>query len=146
MWHSTIRNMKSIIASLLFAFPLCVIACSKSATESDSSEKQTDSEYYVKYASDGLNGNGIYEYNVSYTDEQGDNKSFSNMTSDSYERIIGPVPAGFEASFRIWVANTNDTKTRAARIEVKKDDGPFVVKVEKSGKGFGGVSVTYTIE
>lgn len=124
---------------------LCVTACSKNPIESGSSEKQTQSEYYVKYVSDGLNGNGIYAYNVSYTDEKGAKKTFSNMTSDSFERTIGPVSVGFEASFRIWVNNTNDTRTRAARIEVKKDNNPFVVKVEKSGTG-GGVSVSYTVE
>ena len=98
----------------------------------------------MKYASDGLGGTGIYVYNVSYTDEKGATKSFSNMTSDSFERIIGPVSVGYKASFRIWVANMNDTRTRAARIEVKKDDSPFAVKVEKAEKGE--VSVTYTIE
>lgn len=137
--------MKRILFLLLIVLPLCIVACSKTPAESGSSEIQAESEYYVKYASDGLGGNGIYEYNVSYTDEKGEQKSFSNMTSDTFERIVGPVTLGFEASFRIWVANTNDTRTRAARIEVKKDDAPFAVKAENTGKGFGGVSVSYTI-
>ena len=136
--------MKRIINFILIVLSFCVVACSKNSPEDDSSVKQ--SEYYVKYAAEGLGGSGIYEYNVRYTDEKGEVKSFSNMTSDSFERIIGPVSVGFEASFRIWVANTNDTRTRAARIEVKKDNNPFVVKAEKSGRGSGGVSVTYTIE
>lgn len=138
--------MKRIIGLLLVLLPLCVIACSKSQSPTENDTPEKPAEYYVKYASDGLDGNGIYQYNVSYTDEKGEQKSFSNMTSDSFERIVGPVSEGFEASFRIWVANTNDTRTRAARIEVKKDDGPFAVKAENTGKGFGGVSVTYTIK
>lgn len=141
--------MKRIFALLLFVLPVCFIGCSKGTTDSDtpaSQPEETPSEYYVKYASDGLGGTGIYVYNVSYTDEQGKNKTLLDMTADSFERIIGPVSVGFEASFRIWVNNTNDTRTRAARIEVKKDNNPFAVKVEKSGKGSGGVSVTYTIE
>ena len=131
---------------LLIVLPFYIIACSKSPNPSESDAPEKPSEYYVKYASDGLNGNGIYAYNVSYTDEKGEERSFSNMTSDSFERIIGPVSMGFKASFHIWVANTNDTRTRAARIEVKKDNNPFAVKAEKTGKGSGGVSVSYTIE
>ena len=138
--------MKRILGLLLVLLPLYIVACSKTLAESDSSEKQAESEYYVKYASDGLGGNGIYEYNVSYTDEKGEQKSFANMTSDSFERIVGPVSEGFEARFHIGVNNSNDTRTRAARIEVKKDDGPFAVKAENTGKGFGGVSVSYTIK
>lgn len=133
--------MKQFLLLLLVVLPLCITACSKSSAESGN-----QFEYYVKYASDGLDGRGIYAYNVSYTDENGKKNSFSNMSSDSFERIIGPVSAGFKADFRIWVANTNDTKTRSARIEVKNGNDPFTVKVEKTGKGSGGVSVTYTIE
>lgn len=136
--------MKRIISLLMIVLPLCIVACTKADTGEVSTAEQT--EYYVKYASDGLNGSGVLEYNVSYTDETGKKQSFSDMTADSFERVIGPVSVGFEASFRISVANYNDTRTRAARIEVKKGNGPFVVKVEKSGKGYSGVSVSYTIE
>lgn len=37
------------------------------------------------------------------------------------------------------------SKARAARIEVKKDNNPFVVKAENATQK-GGVSVSYTIE
>ena len=124
--------------------PLCFTACSKSNAGSDTPDGQ--SEYYVKYASDGLGGGtGIYQYNVSYTDEKGEQKSLSNMTADNFERTIGPVSVGFKATFRISVANMNDTRARAARIEVKKDNSPFVVKAENTSQK-GGVSVSYTIE
>ena len=135
--------MKKIICLLLIVLPLCFTACSKSNADGDSPKGQ--SEYYVKYASDGLGGTGIYVYNVSYTDEKGEQKSLSNMTADNFERTIGPVSGGFKATFRISVANMNDTRARAARIEVKKDNGPFVVKAENASQK-GGVGVTYTIE
>lgn len=128
---------------LLIMLPLCFTACSKSNAGSDTPDGQ--SEYYVKYASDGLGGTGIYQYNVSYTDEKGEQKTFSNMTADNFERTIGPVSVGFKASLRIWVNNTNDSRARAARIEVKKDNNPFVVKAENATQK-GGVSVSYTIE
>lgn len=136
----------SLIAALLITTisTLTVVSCTKPSSDTDSTAEQT--EYYVRYASDGLAGTGILVYNVSYTDETGKKQSFSDMTADSFERVIGPVSVGFEASLRISVANYNDTRTRAARIEVKKGNGPFVVKVEKSGKGYSGVSVSYTIE
>ena len=132
--------MKRIISLLMIVLPLCIVACTKADTGEDSTAEQT--EYYVKYASEGLETN----YNVSYTDEKGEKQSFSDLSGETFERVIGPVSVGFEASLRISVANYNDTRTRAARIEVKKGNGPFVVKVEKSGKGYSGVSVSYTIE
>lgn len=144
--HYIIKHMKRLIGLLLIALPLCFTACSKSPADNEAPVYPQESEYYVKYVSDGLGGNGIYQYNVSYTDETGKNQSFSNMTSDSFERTVGPVSVGFQASFRIWVDNSNDKRTRAARIEVKKDDDPFTVKAEKTGTGQNGVSVTYTIE
>ena len=135
--------MKKLISLLLIVLPLCFTACSKSPADNETPSGQ--SEYYVKYASDGLGGNGIYQYNVSYTDEKGEQKTFSNMTADNFERTIGPVSVGFKASLRIWVNNTNDSRARAARIEVKKDNNPFVVKAENATQK-GGVSVSYTIE
>ena len=135
--------MKRLIFLLIIVLPLCFTACSK--TPSESNPPDSKSEYYVRYASDGLGGSGIYVYNVSYTDETGKQKTLSNMTADNFERTIGPVAVGFKASFSISIANTNDTRSRAARIEVKKDDGPFVVKAENASAR-GGVSVTYTIE
>ena len=137
--------MKRVIRLLLVAFPLIVLACTKTPTNDDSSDNHQP-EFYVKYASEGLGTTDLFKYNVSYKDEKGEEKSFSNLNADSFERTIGPVSMGFEASFRIWVYNTNDSRTRFARIEVKKDDGPFAVKAEKSGKGYSGVSVSYTIE
>ncbi len=134
--------MKRVIIWLILVLPLCITACSKISGENGSANQ---SEYYVRYASDGLGGSGINVYNVSYTDEKGEQKSLSNMTADSFERTIGPVSVGFKASFRISVANTNDTRARAARIEVKKDNNPFVVKAENASTK-GGVTVTYTIE
>ncbi len=135
--------MKKIICLLLIVLPLCFTACSKSNVNGDSPKGQ--SEYYVKYASDGLGGTGIYVYNVSYTDEKGEQKSLSNMTADNFERTIGPVSVGFKASLHIWVNNSNDSRARAARIEVKKDNNPFVVKAENASER-AGVSVSYTIE
>ena len=138
--------MKRIFGVFVTMLVLCAAACSKSETslnEGDSIIKQ--SVYYVKYASDGLSGNGINAYNVSYTNEKGEEMSFYYMTSDSFDRVVGPVSAGFVANFRIWVANSNDTRTRAARIEVKKDDGPFAVKAEQTGVGPSGVSISYTL-
>ena len=127
---------------MLFFLSLWISSCSP--IENVDSDKQ--SEYYVKYASEGLIGTGRYEYNVSYTDETGTKKSYRNMSGDSFVRIIGPVSVGFKASFGISIDNTNDTKARSARIEVKKDDNPFVVKVEKTEKGYPGVGVSYIIE
>lgn len=138
--------MKRLISLLLIVLPLCFTACSKSPVDNETPVNPQESEYYVKYASDGLGGGtGIYQYNVSYTDEKGEQKSFSNMTADNFERTIGPVSVGFKASLRIWVNNSNDSRARAARIEVKKDNNPFVVKAENASQK-GGVSVSYTIE
>lgn len=71
--------MKRIISLLMIVLPLCIVACTKADTGEVSTAEQT--EYYVKYASDGLNGSGVLEYNVSYTDETGKKQSFSDMTA-----------------------------------------------------------------
>ena len=49
-----------LLALLLIVLPLCTIACSKNPISSESDTPEKPSEYYVKYDSDGLNGNGIY--------------------------------------------------------------------------------------
>lgn len=92
-----------------------------------------ESEYFVKYRSDGLSG----RYNAQYRDEKGKTISLNNIAGSEFERTIGPVKKGFECSFAI----TMDYSQATVRIEVKKDNEPFLVKKEST---FG--SVTYTIE
>lgn len=135
------KRSRFAINILLSFFILSLSSCTKPENNTDIQEV----EYYVKYASEGLNGNGIYAYEASYTDETGKQRTLSNQSADCFERTIGPVKYGFEARFSISVKNTNDTRGRAARIEVKKGENPFVVKAERSTER-GGVGVTYTID
>ena len=137
--------MNRLLFFVTLALSFCAISCSKESANKETYDKPSESVYYVKYASEGLGGSG-HEFNVSYTDQTGKEQSFSGLAADSFERVIGPVSVGFIANFRIWVKNTNDSWTRAARIEVKKDDSPFVVRIEKAGTGSAGVSLKYIIE
>ena len=92
-----------------------------------------ESQYFVKYRSDGLSG----RYNASYRDEKGKTITLNNIAGSEFERTIGPVKKGFECLFSITMDYTKAT----VRIEVKKDDEPFLVKKEST---FG--SVSYKIE
>ncbi len=140
---SIIRSIFTVLF-LSLSFGL-IIGCTNPEPGPNDNNQDVEVEYYVKYASDGLNGNGIYAYNASYTDETGKNRTLSNQSADCFERTIGPVKYGFKAHFEIHVDNSNDTRGRAVRIEVKKGENPFVVKAENSTSR-GGVGVSYTID
>ncbi|MDY3964216.1 MAG: hypothetical protein SOY98_07965 [Candidatus Cryptobacteroides sp.] len=123
---------------------LIVWSCSKepSAAIDDNSET-TDAIYYVRYAANGLEGT----YSVNYTSEE-EKVSLPNIKGADFERTIGPVSRGFEASFGIQ-SNLNYT-TVAVRIEVRKGNTePFIVKKEAVKTSSGSAcscSVSYTIE
>ena len=130
------------------AFILIAIAClgmlscvPYSINVDDGGDESGATEYYVKYASDALGTTCT----ISYTDESGKNVHLSNIGGDKFERIVGPVSPGFEASFSVnpnlYSAYVN------ARIEVKKGNKPFVVKAEGYSSSQGsGVSVKYTVK
>lgn len=107
----------SVIASVLI-----LSSCTKSEVEAD--------EYFVRYVSNGLSG----RYYATYSDEEGNEISLSSITGETFERIIGPVEKGYTAKFSIPRENAT------VRIEVKKNNAPFVVKKE------GPDGVQYTIE
>lgn len=111
----------SVIASVLV-----LSSCTKSEVEAD--------EYFVRYVSDGLSG----AYNATYSDETGNAISLSSIDGETFERTIGPVKEGYIANFSIY--RHLNGKSASVRIEVKKNNAPFVVKKE------GTNGVRYTIE
>lgn len=111
----------SIIASVLF-----LGSCTESTIGED--------EYFVRYVSDGLAG----KYDTTYSDESGNEISLKSIEGDTFERIIGPVNQGYIAKFSIY-SHLNGRRA-VVRIEVKKNNAPFVVKKE------GSDGVQYTIE
>jgi hypothetical protein len=122
--------MKKLFALLLVIMTVTLFGgCTPSA----------EAEYYVKYASNGLNG----KYYVSYADADGTMVYLSNISGTDFERTVGPVSKGFEASFAIRGDNT----LPSVRIEVKEGSGPFVVKAEAvAHSAVSGASVKYTIK
>ncbi|HAC40558.1 MAG TPA: hypothetical protein DCF48_03175 [Rikenellaceae bacterium] len=97
-----------------------------------------ETEYYVKYAAEG------YREYVIFTNEAEEAITFSHNSSEPFERVIGPVRAGFKAYIQVGIDSNNNTKTQSARIEVRKGDSPFVLKAENSG--VRRVITRYTIE
>ena len=126
------RLMKKFYAFLLAIVALVLLSgCSKGA--------QQEVEYYVKYASNGLRGN----YYVGYADTDGEMVYLRNVSGTDFERTVGPVSKGFEASFAIRGDNT----LPSVRIEVREGSGPFVVKAEAvAHSATSGASVKYTIK
>ena len=130
--------------SLLLAFGILFFAtsCTEECPVAD------DASYYVKYASDGFES--YNKYVVTYTDENGETVRLSDFRGDDFERTVGPVSKGFKAEYSITCTSSQYTNIAIGlRIEVKKDDGPFVVKKDavKESIGFDcKASLTYTIE
>ena len=119
---------------------LTIVSCVPVSVNEPVQGDNTLIEYYVKYASDAL---GVS--NVSYTDVDGSNVNLTRISSDSFERIVGPVTVGFAAQLSITPESTYGNVN--ARIEVKKGDSPFVVKTEDVSIGSGyGVTVSYTVK
>ncbi len=130
------KRLILIFSVACFAAVSCVHASVNEAEQGDNGVV----EYYVKYASDAL---GVS--NVSYTDVDGSNVNLTRISSDSFERIVGPVTVGFAAQLSITPESTYGNVN--ARIEVKKGDSPFVVKTEDVSIGSGhGVTVSYTVK
>lgn len=119
---------------LLFAF-FCslMLSCDKTCPNSNTDgNKEGKDTYFVKYISD--RAIGI----ITYTDVGGHGKSITTNSYIDFERTIGPVNTGFSCSFR--VDRGTGIKDIPVRIEVKRNDEPFVVKAE------GIYSVSYKIE
>lgn len=128
---------KIALLSLIALSSFLFVSCTK-GNESDNNsieqKAETEDVYFVKYASNGLSG----RYNATYTKEDGKSTSLQSIAGSDFERTVGPVEKGFKASFTITL---NTGGYGAVRIEVKKNDEPFLVKKEST---YGGVS--YTIE
>ena len=112
---------------LLIAFFLCslMLSCEKTCPN-------TQDTYFIRYIAD--RAIGI----ISYTTEDGDRQSLTTNSYTKFERTIGPVYTGFSCSFT--VDRGTGVRDIPVRIEVKKNEEPFVVKVE------GIHSVSYKIE
>ena len=138
---SYMKRILLIITLVLTAFMLA--SCTPSSKDGDDVIETVDEVYYVKYASNGLEGT----YSASYTTEDGNTIRLSNLKGQDFERTIGPVTKGFKASYSIM--STLNYTTVAVRIEVKKGNGPFVVKKEdvKTSSGYAcSCGTSYTIE
>ncbi len=120
--------MKRIL--FLFISLITVLACSPEATQPTTDE--TQDTFFVRYI-------GKSAPMVTYTNEEGKRISLTNPSTEDgvFERIIGPVYTGFKCSFSM---DTGTGTKLPLRIEVKRNDEPFVVKVE------GNNSISYTIE
>ena len=122
--------MKKFLVLLVSA--IAFFACTpESANQPSSSEEEI---FFVKYISDRPIGT------ASYTNEEGKTITIRNVTGSNgvFERTVGPVYKGFTCSFSMdRGTGVNDLPVR---IEVKKNNQPFVIKVEGIGR------VSYTIE
>ena len=128
---------------MLVGLLIMVISCTPTNPSNTEPKETAEDVYYVKYASNGLEGT----YSASYTDENGKTVNLSNIKGADFERTIGPVSKGFEARYQVM--STLNYTTVAVRIEVKKGDDPFVVKKEavNTSKGYAcSCSVSYKIE
>ncbi len=120
--------MKKYIILLL---SIICIACTKESSSAAIGDSSQD-EYYVKYISE--KAIGI----ISYTKEDGTTFTLTQNYNQSFERTIGPVSKGFKCNFS--VDRGTGVRDIPVRIEVKKNEAPFVVKEE------GICTISYTID
>ena len=122
---------------LLILALIGVLACSKvssSSTSDTNPTSATNSEdvFFVRYI-------GKSAPMVTYTNEKGGKISLTNPSTEDgvFDRTIGPVYKGFSCTFSM---DTGTGTKLPVRIEVKRNDEPFVVKVEGNNR------VSYIIE
>jgi len=114
--------MNRIFAISLMAFILLagLISCEKTGVENkDDNESQVEDVYFVKYRTDRVVGN------LFYTNEEGKSVEIKSY-SGAFERIVGPVNLGFQASISLPSSNV----AVQTCIEVRKNDQPFLVRAE----------------
>jgi hypothetical protein len=136
------RNLFLFFSSLGLLL-LTASSCSKENTVDCNFPETPDAVYYIRYASNGLEGT----YSADYTSENNETVRLSNIKGADFERTIGPVSKGFKANFGI--RSTLNYTTVAVRIEVRKGNEPFMVKKEavSTSNGYAcSCSVSYTIE
>lgn len=139
-YHNVSRVKQLLFIPCIMAM---LISCVPSLTINDDTSETQEDVYYVKYASNGLEGT----YSVNYTSEDGKSVSLDNIKGADFERTIGPVSKGFKAEYS--VRSTLNYTTVATRIEVKKGNEPFIVKKEAVNTSSGyacSCGVTYTVE
>lgn len=105
---------------------LTTIGCGKSGLDANGCRDDVKSEYYIRYCAERALGV------VSYSNTTGTTTlNTGQSTISKFERTVGPVSKGFSASFSI---DTGTETVMPLRIECRKDDGPFVVKVESNNR------------
>lgn len=115
--------------------PETIYVGSESNSDNEGDIAKAEDVYFVRYAAEDA---GAY---VTYTREDGKNVSVADASTDNgtFVRTVGPVYKGFSCTFRVD-RGPSDYYDIPMRIEVKRNDEPFVVKVEGHGM------VKYTIE
>ena len=124
--------MKKVILFVIGIITL--IGCNNDNLNLPNDKDGKENVYFVRYISDKPIGT------ASYTNEEGKTITIRNVTGTNgvFERTIGPVYSGFKCSFSMdRGTGINDLPVR---IEVKRNEEPFVIKVEGTHR------VTYTIE
>ena len=110
------------------------MGCNKNNLNITDNKDTKENVYFVRYISDRPGGT------ASYTNEEGKTITIINVTGSNgvFERTVGPVYSGFKCSFSM--DRGTGVYDLPVRIEVKRNEEPFVIKVEGIHK------VTYTIE
>ncbi|WP_155952907.1 hypothetical protein [Prevotella sp. HUN102] len=141
--------MKIVNLFAIIAIALCCCACSSDDDGVSEKEKPqpevevSKDEYYIRYevtcTSD--NPKSVKEINVT----TGRGNKITEMpegTTSRWQAIFGPVKKGYNAILSCHSEDPNDNSRFHARIEVSKNNGPFVFKREDQNKD---ISLMYVI-
>lgn len=123
---NTDMGTKMLLYAACAIAALATIGCGKSGLDANGCRDDVKSEYYIRYCAERALGV------VSYSNTTGTTTlNTGQSTISKFECTVGPVSKGFSASFSI---DTGTGMVMPLRIECRKDDGPFVVKVESNNR------------
>ena len=127
-----------LIWGFILAFGVINFGCEKCECDPD--------EYYIKYAVGVESGRvSNVPIDIEIINEYGDKVSYSD--TDTWNITVGSVEDDFTASLSIELGQFAGDATLTANIQVRKNDGPFVVKASGESADLNDpVQIDYTID
>lgn len=105
-------------------------------------------EYYVKYE---VNSTTVYygvKLNTTISNEKNSNTTLSIDAKIPWEKVVGPVKKGFNASLSVVKEGAATNQLRlSTQISISKNNGPFALKkIDDSNTPRNTAQLSYTID
>lgn len=117
-------------------------SCSKDNNGNDAIIDEDDAIYYVRYIAKftATGGGGVLNTQVTYTTSNG-TKTETITRGNEFSTVAGPFRKGRTVSISSNLSSSSGSYSEYSRIEVQKNEDPFVVKAVSSNS----MNCSYTI-